>query len=82
MLIELTQAVSFFQEVEQQLSALTMEIFEAQGITVIDTPEAKETARKLLTGRPLPGFPRERKPIVVTKDGYIVGNGNARPRQV
>jgi hypothetical protein len=76
MIVELDQAASFLREMGERLDALTMEILKEEGVTSIDTPEARETAGRLLPGRPLPGLSYERTPIVVTKDGYIVGDGN------
>jgi hypothetical protein len=76
MLEELAQAASFLQEMSERLNTLTTKIYEAQGITPVDLRDARETAERIVPGRPLPGLSDERPPIVVTKDGYVVGNRN------
>lgn len=40
------------------------------------------TVERLLPGRPLPGLSNERPPIVVTKDGYHVGNKSVTRTQL
>jgi hypothetical protein len=76
MLDELTQAASFLQEMSERLNALTIETYGARGITPVELRNARETAERIVPGRPLPGLSDEKTPIVVTKDGYIVGNRN------
>jgi hypothetical protein len=76
MLDELAQAASFLQEMGERLNTLTTKIYEAQGITPVDLRDVRETAERIVPGRPLPGLSDEPPPIVVTEDGYVVGNGS------
>ena len=76
MLDELAQAASFLQELRERLNALIKEIYETQGISPIELTDARKTAERIVPGRPLPGLSDEPSPIVVTKDGYLVGNRN------
>lgn len=82
MLDELAQAASFLQEIGERLNALTIKTYEARGLTPVDLREARKTAERLLPGRPLPGLLDEPTPIVVTKDGYVVGNRNVTRTQL
>jgi hypothetical protein len=82
MVDELTQAASFLREMVERLNTLTTKIYEAQGITPVDLRDVGETAERIVPGRPLPGLSDERTPIVMTKDGYIVGNRNVTRTQI
>jgi hypothetical protein len=55
MLIELDQAVSFFQEVDARLDHLTIKLLEELGI-LDEMPEAMQEAAKTDFGQPLPGL--------------------------
>jgi hypothetical protein len=76
MLDELAQAASFLKEMRERLNTLITEIYETQGITPVELCDARNTAERIVPGRPLPGLSDEPRPIVVTKDGYVVGNQN------
>jgi len=76
MIIELDLATSFLRETGERLAALVTEALTARGVTEDETPEAIETVKRLVTGLPIPGLSPEQAPVVVTKDGYIIGNGN------
>jgi len=82
MLGELAQAASFLEEMGERLNTLTTEIYEAQGITPVDLRDVRETAERIVPGRPLPGLLDEPAAIVVTKDGYVVGNRNVTRAQL
>ena len=82
MLDELAQAASFLQEIGERLNTLTTETYEAQGITPVDLRDVRETAERIVPGLPLPGLLEEPTPIVVTKDGYLVGNRNVTRTQL
>ena len=82
MLDELAQAASFLKEIGERLNTLTKETYEAQGITPVDLRDARETAERIVPGLPLPGLLDEPTPIVVTKDGYLVGSRNVTRTQL
>ena len=82
MLDELAQAASFLKEIGERLNTLTTETYEAQGITPVDLRDARETAERIVPGLPLPGLLDEPTSIVVTKDGYLVGNRNVTRTQL
>jgi hypothetical protein len=76
MIAELNQAASFIEGVRERLKILAAERFTVADTLNLNTFEIKKLMERL-TGRTLPGLSyEEQAPIVVTKDGYLVGNSS------